>query len=463
MADNGFHFNNRRRSWAAPVVAIALLALVGVSLWGYYQNRQLKRYQVLMANQYNRAFIDLTDYVDNVEALMAKSLVTATPVGTSKMLGEVWRQTNLAQSNMGQLPVAPPVLEKASNFLTQAGDMAYSLNTKTMNGIPLNDKEYAALKKLHGYAVSLQKNLQGIENQITSGKMSWSSFTNKGKFMITSTSKDPQTSQIENIDKTFQEYPTLIYDGPYSDHMLKSKPQGLGSKKVTAAEAKNIATNFIGKDKVRDVKQLDSNDLGNIKTYRFNVFYKNAKNGEAAEVNVTQQGGQIYSLLRNRSIGKDTINMTQAKKLSKDFLSSKGFPNMVDTYYQKVDGTAVISYAYNQNGVIIYSDLIKVKIALDDGEIIGVESKGYLYNHKVRSIPNTTLTIEQARTKVSNRINIARQGRAIIPTNFKTEKYCYEFMGKVDGRDFIVYINALTGAEEDVLMLVTTDNGTLTM
>ncbi|HEX2926525.1 MAG TPA: germination protein YpeB [Ruminiclostridium sp.] len=463
MADNGIHFNDRRNSWAAPIAVIAILALVGVSLWGYYQNRQLRRMQVLMTNQYNRAFVDLTDYVDNVEALMAKSLVTATPASTSKMLGEVWRQSNLAQTNMSQLPVAPPILEKTSNFLTQAGDMAYSLNSKTMNGVPLNDKEYAALKKLHGYAVSLQKNLQGIENKITSGKMSWSSLLNKGKFMMASTSNDPQTSQVENIDKTFQEYPTLIYDGPFSDHMLKSKPQGLGTKKVTVAEARNIAVNFIGKDKVRDVKQLDSNNTGNIKTYRFSILYKNAKDNETGEVDVTQQGGQVYMYLRNRSFGKDTINMTAAKKLAKDFLASKGLTKMVDTYYQKTDGTAVISYAYDQDGVIVYPDLIKVKVALDNGEIIGVEAKGYLYNHKVRSIPKAALTIEQARTKVNSRISIARQGRAIIPTNFKTEKYCYEFIGKVDGRDFIVYINALTGAEEDVLMLVTTENGTLTM
>ncbi|ACL74424.1 germination protein YpeB [Ruminiclostridium cellulolyticum] len=463
MAENGFHLNDRRRSWAVPLAIVAILALVGVSLWGYYQNRQLKRLQVLMTNQYNRAFVDLSDYVDNVETLMAKSLVTSTPVSTSKMLEEVWRQANLAQTNMGQLPIAPPILEKTSNFLTQAGDMAYSLNNKTMNGIPLNDKEYGALQKLHGYAVSLQKNLHGIEDQITNGKMTWDKYTNKGKFMVASTSKDPKTGQFENIDKTFQEYPTLIYDGPYSDHMLKSKPQGLGDKKVSVSDAKNIAINFIGKNKVSDVKQLENNDLGNIKTYRFKVMYKDRKESEYAEVEVTQQGGQVYLMLSNRNIGKDTVNMGKAKKLAKDFLDSKGYKNMVDTYYQKVDGTAVISYAYKQGGVIVYPDLIKVKIALDNGEIIGIESKGYLYNHRVRTIPKTNITLEQARAKVNNKIKIDRQGEAIIPTNYKTEKYCYEFMGKVNGRNFIIYINALTGAEEDVLMLVTTPEGTLTM
>jgi spore germination protein len=462
MAENGFHMNNRRRStWAAPVTVIAILALIGVSLWGYYQSRRLRDMQILMSNQYNRAFVDLTDSVDNVEVLMAKSLITSTPVSTSKMLGEIWRQSNLAQTNIGQLPISPPVLEKTSNFLTQAGDMAFALNTKTMNGVPLSEKEYGALKKLHGYAVSLQKSLQGIENQINNGKLSWGNFKTKGLSLNMTNKSNPQANQFQNIDKNFQEYPTLIYDGPYSDHMLNTKPMGLANKKVTVAEARTIAINFIGKNKVKDVKQLESNNLGNIKTYRFNVLYNNSK--EPAEVDVTQQGGQVYMMLKNRPIGRETIDMNKAKKMAQDFLVSKGFKNMIDTYYQKVDGTAVISYAYRQNGVNVYPDLVKVKIALDDGEIIGLEDKGYLYNHRARNIPATTLTIEQARAKINNKINIVRQGRAIIPTDFKTEKYCYEFMGKVDDRDFIVYINALTGAEEDVLMLVNTPNGTLTM
>ena len=38
----------------------------------------------------------------------------------------------------------------------------------------------------------------------------------------------------------------------------------------------------------------------------------------------------------------------------------------------------------------------------------------------------------------------------------------YEFKGKVDDTDFLVYINAETGKEEDILVIVNTPNGTLT-
>ena len=52
---------------------------------------------------------------------------------------------------------------------------------------------------------------------------------------------------------------------------------------------------------------------------------------------------------------------------------------------------------------------------------------------------------------------------AVIPTEYKTEIFCYEFKGKIDDREFIVYINAETGEEEDILVIYNTPNGVLTM
>jgi germination protein YpeB len=460
--NNGLH--RKTGFWATTIAVISVFALVAVSSWGYYQYKQANALRVQTNNSYNRAFIDLTDYVDSLEVLLAKTLITSTPRSTSAMLEEVWRQSNLAQENMGQLPVSPPVLEKTSNYLTQLSDLAYALNTKTLNGTALSEKEYNSIKKLHGYSLSLQKSLHGIENQINAGKMNWGKATSRAaKVQSVAKTNDPQTSPIDNIDKNFQEYPSLIYDGPYSDHMMKTKPLGLIDKKVSEDEAQELAKKFIGSDKISSIKKLDKNDLGAIKTFRFKAIYKNSNEQQGAEIDITQQGGQVYWMLRNRDFGKDTLNMEAAKKAASAFLKKNGFNDMKETYYQKTDGTAVICYAYMQDNVIVYPDLVKVKVALDNGEIVGIESKGYLYNHKVRKIPAAKLTMEDARKRVNNKLNITNQRKAIIPTDFKTEKFCYEFSGKMDGRDFLIYINALTGKEEDVLMLITTENGTLTM
>ena len=133
------------------------------------------------------------------------------------------------------------------------------------------------------------------------------------------------------------------------------------------------------------------------------------------------------------------------------------------TQYLKNDNTATINYACRQDDVTMYPDLIKLKIALDNGEVVGMEAKSYLSNHTERDIPEPAISMEEAVKKLNVNMKIYSSGLAYIPTDYGKEIFCYEFKGKLDDRDFIVYINAQTGEEEDILMIVNTPNGVLTM
>ena len=121
-----------------------------------------------------------------------------------------------------------------------------------------------------------------------------------------------------------------------------------------------------------------------------------------------------------------------------------------------------LNYAYQQNGVQMYADLIKVKVALDDGEILGIETSGYLNCHHERNIPTANITMEQAKSKLNPKLEITSEGLAMIPTEWNTEVFCYEFEGKVNDIEFLAYINAETGDEQDILIITNTPNGTLT-
>ena len=143
-------------------------------------------------------------------------------------------------------------------------------------------------------------------------------------------------------------------------------------------------------------------------------------------------------------------------------MDSHGFKYMTQTYYLKEQNILTVNYAYNEDGTVVYPDLIKVKIALDDGEILGIETYGYLNSHTTRKLPFPKISIDEARKKINSNLEITREGTAIIPTEWKTEIYCYEFKGRVDNKEFLVYINTETGKEEDVLVIIDTPGGILT-
>jgi germination protein YpeB len=136
---------------------------------------------------------------------------------------------------------------------------------------------------------------------------------------------------------------------------------------------------------------------------------------------------------------------------------------MEETYFINQNNILTINYAYNENGVICYPDLIKVKISLENGAVLGMETLGYLNSHTTRNLSTNKISIEEARALINSDIEITSQREAIIPTEWKTEKHVYEFKGKIDELDFLVYVNVESGKEEDILMILETEGGYLTI
>lgn len=447
-----------RHMYSVVVVLVAVVAI-----WGIYQYKRAADLRQELDNQYNRAFYEMVGYVQNVETLLMKSMISATPEMTADTLQQAWHQSNLAQTNLGQLPITQEILANTSRFLSQVGDFSLALDRQNINGENLTEDQYKTLENLHSYAVTLQEGLNNLQASIAGGRIRWNELADKGTQLFQKQSENLNVQMFSDIDKSFQEFPTLIYDGPFSDHMTSLQPKGLTGNDMSAEDAQKKLTDFFGADKVASVEHAGDIQTDTLPAYNFKIKFKDRPEEEFATADVTKKGGHVIWMLYNRDIGQETLDVETAKKKGLEFLQSKGYKNMKDTYYLKEDSTATINYAYEQDGVVIYPDLVKVKIALDTGDIVGFESKGYIMNHTEREIPSPIISEEAARAKVLARADIGSIGMAIIPTKFGTEIFCYELKGKLNDKDFLVYINALTGKEEQVLIIINTPEGILTM
>ena len=252
----------------------------------------------------------------------------------------------------------------------------------------------------------------------------------------------------------------MIYDGAFSEHLTTAEPKGLTGEDIDEEKAKQKAEEFIGKDKIKEISNLGYSENATIPVYDFSITNHN---DETINISISKKGGHVVSMNSNREVKAEVISQEEADKKGKEFLESKGFKNMKETYYLKQEGIVTINYAYTQNNVVMYPDLIKVKVALDNGEVLGIETTGYLNNHTERNISKVKISKEQAKKDLNKDLNIESEQMAVIPTEWKTEKLCYEFKGKVDNKEFLVYINAENGREEDILIITNTPNGTLTM
>lgn len=438
-----------------------IVTLIAVIVYlSYSLNKKDKKYRLASENLYNSNFYELVDYVKNVESYLAKSTISSNSEYEARTLTYLWREANLAQVFLASLPIESQELENTEKFLNQVSDYSYTLSRKNIEGQNLTEEEIKNLEDLHKYSVDLSNTLNQLSTDLEKGSISWSDLTRsdtKEFAQEVSSNLDIFSSMEEN----FHEYEGLIYDGAFSEHITNSELKALTGEDISEDDAQKIAKEFAGAEQVKEVNNLGISENANIEAYRFLVVSNNDKR---CYISVSKKGGHIVASNCNRDISEEKLSFDDANKKGLEFLNNKGFKNMKETYYLKEQGVLTINYAYNQNGVIMYPDLIKVKVALDNGEIMGMETTGYLNNHiENRDISKVKISKEKAKKELNKNLNIMSEGMAVIPTKFKTEILCYEFKGKIDETDFLIYVNAENGKQEDILIITDTPNGLLTI
>ena len=459
--DKVIDWKNRLKDRHMLSIIVGLI-IVCVILGGIIYKKQ-REYKQVMENQYNLAFFELVDYVQNVENYLAKSLISTSPEHGAETLTKVWKEANLAQIYLSQIPINNEGLSNTAKFLNQVSDYSYSLSRKNIYNESLTQEDLNNLQDLHTYCVDLQNTLNQLSAEMTDGTISWKELTKKGNTMFAQQVSNNSKDSFSNIDSNFGEYAGLIYDGAYSEHIDKADKKGLTGDNVSEDQAKEVAINLVGANRIKEINSSGLSENANIPSYSFSCILNDSDKNNPVTISVSQKGGHIIFMNYNRNINTEVISQEDANKIGKEFLESKGYSNMKETYFLKQDGIMTINYAYTQNDVVVYTDLIKVKVALDNGEILGLETTGYLNSHTERQIPVPTISLEQAKSHLNSNLEILSEGFAIIPTEWKTEIFCYEFKGKVDNTDFLVYINAENGKEENILVIINTPNGTLTM
>ena len=442
--------DRRRYYWLMSVVVVAL------GVFGTYEFFKAKAYKQSLEDTYNRAFFELTGYVDDIDTLLAKGMLATSAGEMATISQELSVQAAAAKSCLAQLPITEVRLDKTEKFLSQVGDYTYTLSQSLIDKKTISAKEYENLTSLGSYATSLNESLGELSQKVYAGKLRFGDNANISiEKTVYAESSDPFTA----IEKEFGEYPSLIYDGPFSEHIENMQPKMLeGKRELTKEEAAGKVVKFFGvaADKVHYVSETQ-NSLMN--SYMFRI--KDGK--KETTVSLTKQGGYVVYFLTNRNVRAEKLSVEDAILKGKDYLKQKGFENMQSSYYEKSGGIATVNFAYKQNNVLCYSDLIKVKVALDDGEIVGMEANGYIMNHTVRDIRTPSLTKQEAREKINSRLSIDTVNIALIPKDSKREVLCYEFKGTANGRNFLVYINAENGKEEDIQILIESPDGILTI
>ena len=446
---------DKKHIWTICIIVL-VVAICAIAM-AYKFN---KDYKIASNNAYNLVFYELVDHMSDVENYLAKSLVTNEADYSTETLTYVWRSANLAEVYLSQIPITNEGLSNTQKFLNQASEYTYSLSRKCIADKDITKDELNKLKDLYNYSTGLNVTLNQLSFEINNGTLNWQELSNDGSSLFATQVSNMSVDGFGSIEENLKEYDGLIYDGAYSEHITSKEKKGLTGQDIDEEKAKQIAQDFKGKDNIKELKSIGLIKNGNIKCYTIEITTNEDYN---ITMGISQKGGHIVFMNYNREVLEEKLSVGEAAKKAIEFLNSKGYTNMQKTYTIKEYGVITINYAYEENDVLVYPDLIKVKVALDNGDILGIETTGYLNNHEKRNIDKTGIISKEKAIELSNEnLKIEETRLAIIPTEYETEIFCWELKGIVENREFLLYVNAKTGKVEDILVIIQTENGTLT-
>lgn len=433
-----------------------ILSLVAVlSVWGTVQTVKAVNYAKELTVAHQRTVASLASYIDSLRNDLQKMQYANTSTMTSGLSMSLCKASAGAKNCLSELGAGETPLNNINKFLTQASDYVQTLSKKTLDGEELSATDREQLTKLYQYASQLAEQMSYMEEVMLSDSINFEDTVST--LSMLKDIGDPElsyTATVTDAEKSFADYPTLIYDGPFADNILNKESELLKYEaEITESEAKKRASAYSGIAETRLITAEE--ESGTIKAYVF--YYENTS------IAVTKQGGYLMYLLSDTFAGEIKINEAQATEIAKEYLEKFGYASMTESYYFDSDGICTINFAYNSDDVICYSDLIKISVSLDKGEIVAVDCTGYLMNHKPRTAPENIISQETAMLSVSDVLTLKDIKTAFIPMQDGNEVFAYEFFcSDSSGNDVLVYIDAQTGLEADIKILLYSDGGTLT-
>lgn len=435
------------------IIPFLLLALVITTGWGYSQYQARRQWEINAENQYQRAFQEFTNHVGNMETAMSKTLVAGSFPQSNRLLTDIWRESNSSQTSLGQLPLSSMELSHIKMLLAKASTFSFnSAQNQLISGNRLGNKEWNTLKSLRDQTQIIQRHLTALREQFYNARTRWLEVDRLGPLGATgladrSLNNNKVTKAFLMLEDGLRRVPDVQFQGNNLEFV--PKPTGLTGNNINTREALAIARRFLGPDYRGAAIKYERLIYGGFPSYMITARHPRQRN-RIAYLSISVKGGHVAWMLGNRNVRSSRLSMAQAERSAKLFLAGNNYPAVETVSRERFANIATISLAPIRNNVIYYPELLKVQVAQDNGEVLGMDAISFLTFNDSREPAYQKPGLNE--TGVRRLLNPHLKPEKIRPAQVLDEMYnkvlCYEVAGTLDNNRYIIYYNANNGKEE---------------
>ena len=448
-----------RKFWIGTLVAALFISLG----WGINEYRLAGDYRLVAENNNHRALTDFASHLDQLETDMAKGDVASNPTQKILYLSQVSSKSDAALKDFAQIPADQVGLSYVGEFLAQAGDFSRTLTQRIAGGEKVSAEEEKTLRDMHERLMPVNQKVQDLIVRMDTENLVWTDPTPTmrqrlgfGGTQIAEAAADGSEapsksvrSGFDQLDASLQKLPPLSYTGEYATRDVQN-PKGLPSGEVTRDQAQALARDFLNKVGYLNVTpEFAGESRGVLGGYMWK--YKDAN------LEVSRQGGVVTLYRDQRSIEPRTMSIEEASNKAKTALQALGW-QLVLTSSEDFGSYVQFDAIAEKEGVRIYPDKVRLMIALDNGQLVGFDAVPYYAFHHSRTFP-AKITLDQAVRKLRPNFQVLESRLAVIAKSGNQEVYSYEFRGRYQGEEYLLYLNASTGAEEKIQRIIKNPRG----
>ncbi|TFE29965.1 germination protein YpeB [Cohnella luojiensis] len=428
---------------------IATLLFIGAIVWGYQEHQEKNSVLIKAENQYQRAFHDLNHHMLSLHDQLGQTLaVSSASQGMQrKGLVNVWRLTSQAQNEINQLPLALLPFNKAEEFLSRISSFAYRTAVRDLNKQPLTPVELKTMKSLYKTAESVNAELGKVQDAVISDHLRWMDVE-----VAMASENNPHDNTIidgfKTVDKQMGEYPENDWGPSAMSADRKLSSAGLEGKDMTAEEIRNKAVEFLGRQASGEEAAV-TEDGGKTDLPAYTVTVK-GKGGANIQMDYTRKGGHLLWFMNPRDVTSRKLNFDTARNKGSQFLIRHQYKDMTPITYDEYDHVAVFTYVHTIDGVKIYPDKVTVRVALDNGEVVGLQASDHVFAKKLLTPGKAKVTKEKAQKGLNPDFRVEDYSLAVIENDMRQPILCHEFLGKINDHRYRIYMSGETGLEENI-------------
>lgn len=441
-----------RRGMTALAITSAILGCTTLGFgigYGVMQSRA-SDYGTRLENIYQSNFYSTLDSVNNLETKLSKVLASNSSDYQRRTLLQASQNASETQISVASLPLKGNEREETIKLVNQVGGYTQTLADDLIDR-QMTEDERETIEGIYSSILALKEQLNDFARKIEND------YSILNHSLEINGDSNSLMQNLSALKRQNIEYPTMIYDGPFSDSVVNAEIKGLNGSVVSKEDVKERLLKIF-----KDASSIDyeGETKGRFETYNFRL---NFSEGEDLFLQVTQIGGHVLTLSGVGQNGEASVDRAGAGRIALEFAKANGIEGGEIVWSDNIKEDIYFNIAPTQDGIVLYPDLVKVKVDMVSGRVVGYDATTYFTNHRDRSLSRGGLSLSSAKGKVPSTFEILNARVVLAPLDYNREVVCVEVEGEKDGDTYYFFFNASNGDMENVLKVIKTDDGNLLM